>query len=119
MKFLIDAQLPLRLSTQLANSGHDSVHTSALRDGNRTSDRELATIADSQDRVLVTKDRDFRDGYLLLNVPRQLLMVATGNITNDDLLALFEANLTLIVDAFENVPFVEINQTSVTIYNAR
>jgi predicted nuclease of predicted toxin-antitoxin system len=69
--------------------------------------------------VLVTKGRDFRDSYLLLNAPRQLLMVATGNITNDELLALFEVNLALIVDAFENAPFIEINQTSVTIYDAR
>lgn len=35
MKFLIDAQLPLRLSNHLVGTGHDSVHTSALADGNR------------------------------------------------------------------------------------
>jgi predicted nuclease of predicted toxin-antitoxin system len=119
VKFLIDAQLPLRLSNHVANAGHDSVHTSALPDGNRTSDRELSAIAGSQNRVLVTKDRDFRDSHLLLNVPRQLLMVATGNITNDDLVALFEANLSLIVEAFENTSLIEITQTSVVIHDAR
>jgi hypothetical protein len=35
VKFLIDAQLPLRLSNHLADTGHDSVHTSALPDGNQ------------------------------------------------------------------------------------
>ncbi len=117
MKFLIDAQLPLRLSNHLADTGHDSVHTSALPDGNRTNDRQLAAIADSENRVLVTKDRDFRDSHLLLNLPRRLLAVATGNITNDDLLALFEANLALIVNAFENAAFIEIGQTSVVIHD--
>jgi len=39
MKFLIDAQLPLRLSNLLAEADHDSIHTSGLPDGNRTSDR--------------------------------------------------------------------------------
>jgi predicted nuclease of predicted toxin-antitoxin system len=72
VKFLIDAQLPLRLSNHLAGTGHDSIHTSALPEGNRTNDRQLATIADSGNRVLVTKDRDFRDSHLLLNVPRRL-----------------------------------------------
>jgi predicted nuclease of predicted toxin-antitoxin system len=42
-------------------------HTSSLPDGNRTSDRQLADIADSENRVVVTKDRDFRDSQLLQN----------------------------------------------------
>lgn len=55
MKFLIDAQLPLRLSNLLAEANHDSIHTSSLPDGNRTGDRQLADIADSENRVVVTK----------------------------------------------------------------
>jgi predicted nuclease of predicted toxin-antitoxin system len=119
MKFLIDAQLPLRLSNLLAEANHDSIHTSGLPDGNRTSDRQLADIADSENRVVVTKDRDFRDSHLLQNLPRRLLVVATGNIANDDLLALFEANLSLIADAFENASLVEISEASVVIHDGR
>lgn len=74
MKFLIDAQLPLRLSNLLAEANHDSIHTSGLPDGNRTGDRQLADIADSENRVVVTKDRDFRDSHLLQNLPRRLLV---------------------------------------------
>lgn len=119
MRFLIDAQLPLRLSNLLIEADHDSIHTSGLPDGNRTSDRQLADIADSEDRVVVTKDRDFRDSHLLHNLPRRLLVVATGNIANDDLLALFEANLGLIADAFENASLVEISEASVVIHDNR
>lgn len=50
---------------------------------------------------MVTKDQDFRDGHLLARSPRQLLVVATGNITNDALLALFERHLGAIVAAFD------------------
>jgi hypothetical protein len=39
MKFLIDAQLPLRLSDLLTEANHDSIHTSSLPDGNRTGER--------------------------------------------------------------------------------
>ncbi len=110
---------PLRLSNLLTEADHDSIHTSGPPDGNRTSDRQLADIADSENRVVVTKDRDFRDSHLLQNLPRRLLVVATGNIANDELLALFEANLGLIADAFESASLVEISEASVVIHDDR
>jgi len=57
--------------------------------------------ADSADRVVVTKDSDFRDSHLLAGKPRRLLVVQTGNITNNALLALFDATLVAVVEAFE------------------
>ena len=65
------------------------MHTSELPNGNATSDSEINRVADADDRVVVTKDRDFRDSHLLRGTPRHLLVVTTGNITNDNLLALF------------------------------
>lgn len=77
MRFLVDAQLPERLTRQLIDAGHDALHTAQLSDGNRTTDEEIARIADEQDRVVVSKDRDFRDSHLLRRTPRRLLVVAT------------------------------------------
>ncbi|HEY0813740.1 MAG TPA: DUF5615 family PIN-like protein [Pseudonocardia sp.] len=79
MKFLVDAQLPLRLARALAAAGHDAIHTSDLPHGNRSTDTDIARRADVENRVVVTKDRDFRDGHLLAGSPRRLLVVATGN----------------------------------------
>jgi predicted nuclease of predicted toxin-antitoxin system len=93
VKFLIDAQLPARLAGLLSAAGHDAIHASELPEGNRTTDTALAGLADAEDRVVVTKDRDFRDSHLLRRQPRRLLVVATGNIRNRDLLALFADNL--------------------------
>ncbi|HUR18608.1 MAG TPA: DUF5615 family PIN-like protein [Acidimicrobiales bacterium] len=76
MRFLLDAQLPSRLARKLTSGGHDVVHTSELPDGNRTTDAEIARRADAEDRVVVTKDSDFRDGHLLRSTPRRLLIVA-------------------------------------------
>lgn len=84
MRLLVDAQLPVRLVPMLIELGHDVVHTSELPEGNRTSDREITRIANIQDRIVVTKDRDFVDGHLLSAEPRRLLLVSTGNIRNDD-----------------------------------
>jgi len=66
--------------------------------------------------VLVTKDRDFRDGHLLQGTPRRLLIVSTGNISNDDLLRLVEANLAAIVRSLEDAAFVELGPASVTMH---
>ena len=93
MKFLIDAQLPARLAQFLNRAGHDVVHTAGLPHGNRSTDSQIAQHADTEDRVVVTKDQDFRDGNLLGRSPRKLLVIATGNITNDALLSLFELHL--------------------------
>jgi len=108
VRFLIDAQLPMRLARQLEAAGHDVVHTSSLPDGNRTSDAVIASTADAQDRIVVTKDRDFRDGFLLKRSPKMLLLVETGNISNNDLLALFDKNLNEIVDALGDSSFVQL-----------
>jgi predicted nuclease of predicted toxin-antitoxin system len=65
VKFVVDAQLPARLARFLNDTGHDAVHTSALPAGNRTTDAWIAEFADSEDRVVVIKDRDFRESHLL------------------------------------------------------
>lgn len=59
MKFVVDAQLPRRLSRQLHEYGHDVMHTLDLPSGNRTTDAEIMRIADREERIVVTKDEDF------------------------------------------------------------
>lgn len=119
MKFLVDAQLPARLARFVADAGHDVVHTSELPEGNRTTDARIAEVADGEGRVVVSKDRDFRDGHLLSGSPRRLLIVATGNITNAALLALFEANLDAVVDALGEADFVELGPDAMAIHRRR
>jgi len=119
MKFVVDAQLPLRLVRQLTAAGHEAVHTSELARGNRTPDAELAAFADEEGRALVTKDRDFRDSHLLRRSPQRLLVVTTGNINNSDLLSLFADNLGSIVEALTEASFVEMGQTGLVLYRDR
>ena len=116
MRFLVDAQFPVRLAELLHGSGHDALHTSGLPDGNRTSDDEIARIADADVRVVVTKDRDFRDSHLLRGTPRRLLIVATGNVSNRVLLDLFGTNLPTIVTALEQASMVELRRDAVVLH---
>lgn len=119
MKFLVDAQLPIRLARQLSAAGHDVIHTSELPDGNRTTDAHIAEAADADDRVVITKDRDFRNSHLLRQTPRRLLVVATGNISNTDLTALFTQELEAIIDALDEASFVELGPDSLIVHRDR
>lgn len=112
MKFLIDAQLPARVARLLTETGHDAMHTSELAEGNRTTDARIIEVAADGNRVVVTKDHDFRDGHLIYRKPRYLLAITTGNITNTELVTLFQANMAAIVEAFTETDFVELGPSS-------
>jgi len=116
MRFLIDAQLPRRLCGLLRDAGHDALHTLDLPLGNRTPDAEILDLAANQGRVVVTKDDDFVQSHLISGRPKQLLLVATGNIGNPELESLLRGNLAAIDDAFRNGDFVELGRASLTIH---
>jgi predicted nuclease of predicted toxin-antitoxin system len=119
VKFLVDAQLPARLARLLNEHGHDATHTSELPNGNRTPDDEIADTADAEDRVVISKDRDFRNSHFLKGTPRKLLVVRTGNISNDDLLALFEANLEQIADALDGAPMAILGPKTLSVHPSK
>ncbi len=96
-------------------AGHDSVYTLDLPNGNRTTDPALARRADDERRVIVTKDADFVDSHLLLGVPRRLLLISLGNITNQALASLLVPLLPDLSDAFAEAAFVEIASPGVII----
>lgn len=116
MKFLVDAQLPRRLCQWLRESGHDAVHTLDLVLGNRTPDSEIIQIADAEGRVVVTKDDDFVQSFLLKNQPQRLMLVATGNISNSELNQLITKVLPAVIEAFEKSCYIEINHHSMVIH---
>jgi len=116
VKFLVDAQLPRRLAALLKSLGHDAVHTLDLPAKNHTTDEVLRQLALRESRVLVTKDGEFVDSYLVRGLPPKLLFVTTGNIKNDDLLELFRANLPAIENGLSSHSFVEIDGGGLTMH---
>jgi predicted nuclease of predicted toxin-antitoxin system len=116
VRFLVDAQLPRRLAHTLSAAGHDTLHTLDLPTGNRTSDREISRLAEREQRVVITKDADFVNSYLLHRHPPSLLLVSTGNIDNATLGALLAAALPQIVEAFAHATFVELSHDALIIH---
>lgn len=116
MKFLVDAQLPRRFCVWLVEAGHDALHTLDLPQGNRTSDNEILDVAESEQRIVVTKDDDFVQSYLINGRPQGLLLVSTGNISNDELERIVRGHVDEIVEAFAAATYVELGRESLTIH---
>jgi predicted nuclease of predicted toxin-antitoxin system len=117
MKFLIDAQLPRQLAFELNLAGHDARHTLTLPNANASEDEELLEIATTEERIIITKDSDFRDSYLLRKQPRHLLLITTGNISNAALLALVFKHFGQIIKAFEIHSFLELSRDNLIIHD--
>lgn len=116
MRFLVDAQLPRRFCAWLAEAGHDALHTLDLPLGNRTPDNEILDVAEREQRIVVTKDDDFVQSYLVTGRPQGLLLVSTGNIANDRLELIVRGHIHVIVMAFDSASFVELGRESLTVH---
>ncbi|XPM52848.2 MAG: DUF5615 family PIN-like protein [Leptolyngbya sp. IPPAS B-1204] len=116
MKFLVDAQLPIRLARLLQEAGYDTIHTRDLPQQNATPDSIINTLSVQQERIVITKDSDFVDSFLTVQQPYKLLLVTTGNIKNSELEPLFAANLSLIVDLLSQNNYIELSRDSVIVH---
>jgi predicted nuclease of predicted toxin-antitoxin system len=117
VKFLLDAQLPPRLAQELHVRGHHTLHTIHLPLRNRTPDGDIAALATREGRVLVTKDSDFVTSFLLHRRPHKLLLISTGNVSNDILLRLILENLSMLDSTLSQYDFVELNRFTLTIHS--
>ncbi len=109
MKFLIDANLPFKLARNLKEMGFDVLHTDDLPNKERTTDKEKRKFAVEQNRIVITKETDFLDSHLLQNIPSKLLLVTTGNITNNELIRLFNKNFETMLKLFDSYNLIEFD----------
>ena len=86
MNFLIDAQLPPALARWVASQGHQATHVFDIG-LEAANDAVIWARARNENIVIVSKDEDFVDQWLLSAEPIQLLWVRRGNCSNQALLA--------------------------------
>jgi predicted nuclease of predicted toxin-antitoxin system len=72
MKFLIDAQLPPVLKFVFLNRGYEAYYTLDLPRKNDTSDQEILILAEKEEYILITKDKDFYNSFVLKHQPQNL-----------------------------------------------
>lgn len=76
----------------------------------------MIALADREQRIVVTKDADFVNSFLLRNQPARLLLISTGNISNEELLSLFREHWSLLAVWLEAGSFVELAPRMVTLH---
>ena len=117
MKFLVDAQLPRRLVYRLRDADQDAIHTLDLPLRNRTENEEINELSIRESRIVITKDTNFVNSFLLSGKPRKLLLVSTGNITNAELEDIFVPQIQMIVTAFETYDYLELTRTNLIFHS--
>lgn len=88
-----------------------------MPDRNRPSDGAINELSARDLRVVITKDADFVNSFLLSNKPYKLLLIATGNIANSDLEDPFVAQIPTIVAAFESYSYLELTRTTLIFHS--
>ncbi|MEA5593887.1 DUF5615 family PIN-like protein [Rivularia sp. UHCC 0363] len=116
MKFIVDAQLPVRLARFIESTGYDAIHTKDLPNKNATPDTEINAISMRDERIVITKDYDFLNSFLTMQEPYKLLLITTGNINNLELEALFATNLRSLVELFEGYSYIEMTLDSIVVH---
>jgi predicted nuclease of predicted toxin-antitoxin system len=99
MKFLCDVHISYKLVGYLNKRDCESYHVNAIFSNPKTKDTEIARYADDNSFIVVTKDLDFRDSYILNRSPKKLLKLNAGNSSTEQMIALFENNWPLLVAA--------------------
>ena len=77
---------------------------------------EVRLIAAADQRVVVTKDRDFVDSFLMHGEPAKLLFITTGNIPNDQLVQLLKSNWQGLLQMLNQGDYVELSRTSLVLH---
>jgi predicted nuclease of predicted toxin-antitoxin system len=114
VKFIVDAQLPKSLSVFLIEKGYDCIHSIDLPSGNKTTDKEILRISKEEGRIVITKDIDFLNSFLIQSAPEKLILVTAGNISNKKLLELFNLNLVFILHRISISNYVEVSDQEIT-----
>ena len=95
-KFIIDTQLPPVLAKHIRTKNYNAIHTTYYEKGHLLSDNKITEIAIAENLVIITKDNDFLDNYLLNGSPPKVILLQVGNISNKEL-------IKLVDDSFEKI----------------
>ncbi|GHT36914.1 hypothetical protein FACS189435_0830 [Bacteroidia bacterium] len=111
LRFIIDTQLPPSLAEFFRRRGFDATHVMDYPQGALASDKEIIAIAKSEARIIVTKDSDFMDYYLLKGYPPSVMLLQLGNIKNNELFVFLDKQAghvtTLYTESLERLLIIQ------------
>lgn len=102
MKFLCDVHIPLQLAKHITQKGFECIHVNNILDGFFTKDSDISKFVDQNKLILITKDRDFKNSFLLKGIPARLIKINLGNVSNDRLIGMLEQHLVQIQKFYDD-----------------
>jgi predicted nuclease of predicted toxin-antitoxin system len=96
MKFLCDVHISYKIVRHLINLGFEAIHINDILNKSETKDSDICVYADQNDYVVITKDSDFRNSFLVKQLPKKLIKINLGNISNVALQNIFSNNIKYI-----------------------
>jgi predicted nuclease of predicted toxin-antitoxin system len=90
MIFLLDANIPPSLAEDI--NGHEVIHIKTFPYGTSTNDGVINEYCAFNNCVLITKDSDFYDSFMLKKKPPKLILVKLGNKRLRELRSYFRKN---------------------------
>lgn len=117
MNFLVDVHLPISLSKFLDKQPDcKSIHVNQILQKWHTPDAAISRYADDNNLVVVTKDSDFMSSHLVNKTPKKLIRIVLGNISNNDLILLFEKHFPSIATLSDKFEFyIELSREQVIV----
>jgi predicted nuclease of predicted toxin-antitoxin system len=100
LTFLVDAQLPPALARWIVARGHRATHMFDLG-LHRAGDPVVWDLARRDTAVLISKDEDFVDAWLLSEAPPAFLWIRKGNCSNRAMLSWLEPLWSAVVERLE------------------
>lgn len=69
MKFLCDVHIPFKLVRWLISEGFEAIHINSILDSWHTEDSKIRKFSDENDFILITKDKDFKSSFFIIQSP--------------------------------------------------
>jgi predicted nuclease of predicted toxin-antitoxin system len=93
VNILCDVHISFKVLNFLRDQGLNVKHVNELPDKWNTKDSVISRFCDENDFVILTKDKDFKDSFLLKRKPKKVLKVNLGNISNEQLIQILSDNI--------------------------
>ncbi len=113
MIFLLDANIPPSLAEEI--NGHEAKHVITFPNGTSTNDGEINEYCAINNCVLITKDSDFYDSFILKKIPPKLILVKLGNQRLRELRSFFRKNWNQIEKLIKDHSLIVLTPDSIKV----